>query len=64
MRRRQFALRDIVGFGVGHERILRCFFAIILSGELGLVSVIVALHFQVEDFAFAGDGVGQKVLVE
>ena len=49
-------LRDLEGALVSLLRLVHDFLSSITSGNLGEVSVVISLHFQVEDLRLAGGG--------
>ena len=55
---------DIAGGFVGDQGVLGGLLAVVGGGELGQISVIVALHLVVKDLGLAGVGAGDEVFVE
>ena len=64
MRGHELAGGNVTGRLVGDETVLGRLLAIVAGGELGQVSVVVALHLVVEDLGLASAGVRYEVLVE
>jgi len=60
----EFGISDIRGLGVGIESTLRDLLVDFSHCVFRNISIVVTLHFKIEDFGFRTGGLLNKVLIE